>query len=108
MAPVAFHSSAVDRQELSAITRDFFALERARVYRRLFVRRFGLLAMALGGVGIGLHWLSPAATWFSVAICLAVPMWTWIGERTCDGRLTRRLDQIQDAPSVRKKVIKSS
>lgn len=103
MAPVSFHSSAVDRQELSAIMRDYLALERARVYRRLSVRRFGLLALTLTVAGIGLHWLSLAATWFSVALCLAVPTWTWMSERKCDRRLSRRLEQVPEASrSVRK------
>ena len=103
MLPVSLHSSAVGREELNAIMRDHLALERARVYRRLFVRRFGLLALAVGGAGIGLHWLSPAATWFSVALCLAVPTWTWMSERKCDRRLSRRLEQVSEASrSVRK------
>lgn len=96
MTPVSFHSSAVDRQELSAIMRDYLALERARVYRRLFVPRFGLLAIALGVAGIALHWLSPAATWSSVALCLAVPLWTWMSELKSDRRLSRHLDEVRN------------
>jgi hypothetical protein len=96
MAPDSFHSSAVDRQELSAIMRDYLALERARVYRRLFVRRFGLLAATLGVAG-GLRWMPTVATWFSVAVCLAIPLSTWISEITCGRRLTRRLDQVPGA-----------
>jgi Flp pilus assembly protein TadB len=92
--PVSLHSSAVDRQELSAIMRDYLALERARVYRRLFVRRFGLLAAAVGVAGIGFHWLPPAGSWVSMAICLVAPLWAWIAERRCDRRLTRRLDEV--------------
>jgi hypothetical protein len=105
MAAVSFRSSDVDGQELRAIMRDYLALEHTRVYRRLLVRRFGLLALMLAVAGTGLHWLTPAATWFSVAVCLAVPLSTWISELKCARRLTRRLP---GAPAVRKKVIKSS
>ena len=108
MAPVSVHSSAVDGQELSAIMRDYLALERARVYRRLFVTRFGLLALAVGVAGIGFHWLPLSGTWFGVALCLAVPLWTWIAELKWDRRLSRRLDQVPTPPAFRKKVVKSS
>jgi hypothetical protein len=102
MAPVSVHSSAVDRQELSAIMRDYLALERARVYRRLFVTRFGLLALAVGVAGLGFHWLPLSGTWFGVALCLAVPLCTWISEIRFDRQLMRRLDRVPERVVQRK------
>jgi hypothetical protein len=102
MPPVSFHSSAVDGQELSAIMRDYLTLERLRVYRRLLVRRFGLLAVSLGVAG-SLRWMPTVATGFSVALCMALPLWTWMTEIRCDRRLMRRLDSLpQRALSVKK------
>ena len=88
---LSFHSSAVDRQQLKAITREYFALERARVYRRLTVARFGALALAVGVIGLGFHWMSPLASWGTLAVCLAVPVSVWTVELSCDRRLARRL-----------------
>ena len=90
----SFHSSGADRQQISAIVREYFALERVRIYRRLFVVRFGLLAVAFGVAGIGFHWLSPVATWASVAICLAAPLSAWIAELRYDRRLARLLEEV--------------
>ena len=54
----SFHASAVEPEHLRAIMVEYAALERARIYRRLFVARFGLLAFFLAVVGFGFHWLS--------------------------------------------------
>jgi len=98
----SFHSSAVQPDEINAIMGDYLALERARVYRRLFVTRFGLLALVVAILGAGLHWLSPFASWSSAGVCLVVPAWAWVAELQCDRRLARRLE---DGPG--RKAIKS-
>jgi hypothetical protein len=90
----SFQLSAVDGRQLGAIMREYVARERARVYRRLFVTRFGFLALLLAVLGAGFNWLSPFASWFSVALCLAAPLAAWIAERRCDRRLSRYLNRL--------------
>ena len=47
---VSFHGSAVKPDQLSGIMADYLALERARTFRRLLVKRFGVLAAIFAGV----------------------------------------------------------
>jgi hypothetical protein len=101
----SFHSADVEPDRLNAITADYFALERARIYRRLFVTRFGLLALGVALAGAGLHWLPVFATWFTVGLFLVIPAGSCVVELRCSRRLARRLAGIPhshracDAPS---------
>ena len=88
----SFHASAVQPDQLSGIMADYLALERARIFRRLLVKRFGVLAAIVGGVSF--LWLSAFASWFSVGLCAAAPVWAWIVELGCERRLARRLDEV--------------
>jgi hypothetical protein len=111
MHTVAFLPSATVDQ-VRAIAADYIALDQARVFRRLFVRRFGALAAVFGVAGFGFHWLSPAASWVSVAACGIAPAWAWLAELRFNRRLAQRMSQLPDGTAVRltgyKKVIKSS
>ena len=109
----AVDAASVGRATLNALMADYLALERARVYRRLVVRRFSLLAFVFAVIGFGFRWLPQFASWFSVGLCTAVSVWAGIVELRCDRRLTRRLDGLPDSAALRratdrKKVIKSS
>ena len=96
---------------------DYLALEHARIFRRLLVRRFAVLAPILGAVSF--FWLSAFAFWFSIGLCMAVPTWAWTVELDHERRLARQLNGLptetvpsgesRTAPEVRsrKKVIKS-
>ncbi len=95
----SFHSSAVQPEQLSGIMSEYLALERARIFRRLLVKRFGVLAVIIAGVSFSL--LSVAASWFSVGLCVVAPLWSWIVERRCERRLVHRLDGVPGL-SVRK------
>jgi hypothetical protein len=90
----SFHSSAVESEEFSGIMADYLALERARIFRRLLVKRFGLLAAAVVISGTVLHLLAPIPTWFSVGVFVTPPVWAWIVELRRDRRLGRRLEQV--------------
>ncbi|MEO7190487.1 MAG: hypothetical protein ABI051_05480 [Vicinamibacterales bacterium] len=90
----SFHGSDVGGEQLSGILSEYVALERARMYRRLFVMRFGLLAAALSIIGFGLHWLSAAGSWVSVGLCAVTPAWAWFAELRCDWRLSERLNAL--------------
>jgi hypothetical protein len=87
----SFHGSAVKPDQLSGIMADYLALERAKIFRRLLVKRFGVLATILG---ISFYWLSALASWFSVGLCMAVPVWAWMAELGCERRLARRIDEV--------------
>jgi hypothetical protein len=110
----SFDGEKVAPEELGAVMADYLALEKARLYRRLFVARFGLLATILGVVGFGLHWLPQVGSWVSLGLCAVAPAWAWVAELRCDWRLARRLDALPDAttepvaPPQAQKVIKSS
>jgi hypothetical protein len=91
---ISFRAADLEPGQLSAVMTDYFALERARVYRRLLVARFGILAVVLGLVGFGFRWLSPVASWFSVVFCTIAPAWAWIAELRYDWRLARRLRDV--------------
>ena len=88
----SFHTSAVQPDQLSEIMAAYLALEYARIFRRLLVKRFAVMAVIVGGVTIS--WLSMFAFWFSVGLCVAVPAWAWIVELGHERRLARRLDAV--------------
>ena len=90
----SFHGSAVPPEELSGIMADYLALERSRLFRRLLVMRFGLLALGVVVVGGVLRVLPPLATWFSLGVFVTPPAWAWIVELRRDRRLARRLEQV--------------
>jgi hypothetical protein len=88
----SFHASAVQPDRLSEIMAAYLALERARIFRRLLVKRFSGLAMIVAGVSF--LWLSVFPLWFSVGLCVVVPTWSWIVELGCEHRLARLLNEI--------------
>ena len=92
----SFHGSDVRPDQISAVMSDYVALEQARIYRRLFATRFGILACVLGTIGFGFHWLPPLASWLSVAVCAIVPSLAWVAELRCDWRLAKRLSELPD------------
>ena len=107
----SFHVSTVEPGHINQITAEYLALERARICRRLFVTRFGLLALVVAVVGFGFHWLSAGASWSSVGLCLVTPTWAWLAELRHNRRLTRSLEAIPAGQVVlprREKVVKSS
>jgi hypothetical protein len=90
----SIHGADVDPQHLSAVMSDYMALEQARIYRRLFSTRFGVLAIVFAIVGLGLHWMPATAAWGSVGICLAVAAYAWVAELRCDWKLSKTLEAI--------------
>jgi hypothetical protein len=92
----SFHVSVVEPGHISAIMAEYLALEHARIYRRLCVTRFSLLAACLALIGFGFHWLTLVASWISVGLCVVAPLWAWVVELRCDWRLARSLEGIPD------------
>ena len=73
---------------------EYLALERARIYRRLCVTRFALLAIILAIGGFGFQWMPLYGSWFSLGLCFVAPGWAWVAELKCDRRLARQLEQL--------------
>ena len=90
----SFHATCAEPARISAVMAEYLAFERARTYRRLFVIRFGLLALAIGTLAFGLHVLPAPGSWLSLGLCLIPPAWAWIGERCCRSRLSRHLRDV--------------
>jgi len=85
----SLRASDIQPDRLNRILTDYLALEHARVFRRLLVRRFALLAPIVGAVSF--FWLSAFAFWFGLGLCMAVPTWAWTVERDHERRLARQL-----------------
>jgi hypothetical protein len=86
----------VSKEELKVILAEYLALDRARVFRRLFVVRFGLLATASILVALIAPGLSAIARWLPPALFLVPPTWTVIVELRLARRLTRHLEGVDD------------
>jgi hypothetical protein len=100
MPPItSLSASSVPPADLKVILADYLALDRARIFRRLFVIRFGLLAVVAAIVSVAFPSLPAFARWFPPTMCLAPPLAAWICEWRLAQRLTRQLDE---------KVVKSS
>ena len=114
---ISFQTSAVSRDELAAILRDYLALDRTRVFRRLLVRRCGLLALLAAIIATATHGLSPFARWLPTGLFLTPLACAWLTELRLVRRLTRRLEGIDRAATHQlvsaaqpghEKVVKSS
>ena len=99
----SFPASAVSQSELGHILADYVALDRARLFRRVLVTRFGPLAVIAAIIGTALHGPSSFLRWIPSALFLIPPVWAWFAELRLESRLSRKLEGIDD-----QKVIKSS
>ena len=97
-------ASALSSEKLSGILADYFALDQARVLRRLLVARFGLLAI-VAAVAASLFHGSPLLRWLPPALFAMPPLWAWISELRVANRLSHQLDAAESL--VNEKVIKS-
>ena len=88
-------SSALPQDELGRVLADYVALDEARVFRRLLVTRFGLLALVAVLIAIVLPALPTTAKWMPTFLFLVPPVWAWIAELRLEARLARRLDGVE-------------
>jgi hypothetical protein len=88
----ALPASSVSRQELNIILAEYLALDRARILRRLFVVRFGLLAGVSAVVALVVPGLSALARWLPPLLFLTPPLGAWLVELRTARRLARHLD----------------
>jgi len=93
-AITSISASAVSSRELGDILLDYLALDRARGFRRLLVKRCGLLVLGALAVATLVTGLSPFARSTPLALLVAPPVVAWIVELRFEYRLSRRLDRI--------------
>lgn len=87
-------STALPEHELGNILTDYCALDEVRVFRRLLVTRFGLLALAAALVGTLVPGLPMTARWLPTVLFLAAPLWAWVHEIRLECRLSNRLEGV--------------
>ena len=87
-------ATSVSRDELKVILAEYLALDRARVFRRLFVVRFGLLTAVSVVVAFIAPGLPAIARWLPPVLCLAPPTWAAILELRLARRLARHLEGV--------------
>lgn len=86
---LSFRGSSVPRHELGHVLRDYLALDRARILRRLMVVRFGLLALVAVLLETIIHGFSLFVRWFTIALCLMPPLGAWVVELSRMRRISR-------------------
>ena len=77
---ISFHASRLPPEQLGRLIRDYLALDRARILRRLMVVRCGALALVATLLETAVHGFSPIARVLTVALCLIPPVWAWAVE----------------------------
>jgi hypothetical protein len=90
----SFHAAGLAPADIRTVVVEHLAFERAQAHRRLFVVRFGLLAVLVGIIGLGFHFLPPLATWLGIGVCVVPPIRAWTAELRCDWQLARRLNEL--------------
>jgi len=86
-----FNAADLEQQDAAAVLRDNLALDRARFWRRLFVVRFGLLAVTAFAVGRVIPGLSAYGHWVPALLFLVPPAWAWLAELRLTLTLSKRL-----------------
>jgi hypothetical protein len=117
---ISLPASGTPSRDLGHILSDYLALDRARIFRRLMVARFGLLALLAALLETVFRGFSPSARVFTVALCLVPPVWARIVELARERRVSRRIETVDGAithkfvplferqQTSHKKVVKSS
>lgn len=84
----------MSKEELKIILSEYLALDRARMFRRLFVVRFGLLTTISVLVALLAPGMPVVARWLPPVLCLAPPTWAVIVEVRLARRLARHLEGV--------------
>jgi hypothetical protein len=93
-AVTSFRASDVPAGHLGPILADYLALEQLKIFRRLLVKRIGLITV-FSWTGARLSGMfSPLALSAIVAALMAIPTAAWVSELRAEGRLARRLSTV--------------
>jgi len=115
----SFNASNHSSPEVARILHDYLALDRARIWRRLIVVRFGVLALTVFVLGRVIPGLSAYAFWVPVLLFVTPAMWAAIAEvrlslrlshrlrRSCEGGICTVVSDSGRSGTPREKVIKS-
>jgi len=90
----SIRSSAVSRAQLNEILSDYLALDRARMFRRVLLKRFGLLALGSVAMAIAITGWPLLIRWIPVALFIAPPLVAWLAELRVEHRLSRRCEGV--------------
>jgi hypothetical protein len=93
----SFSAAAMSPDQLNGILADHLALEQTRAFRRLLVVRFGALLLFALLLDLTVRGLSPLVRWTPLVLFVVPPIWAWIAELRLEYRLSRRLDDVDDA-----------
>ena len=88
---ISVPASTISPEELSRILSDYLALDRARIFRRLLLARFGLVAVLAALLETLFRGFSPVARLLTIGLCLFPPVWARIVEFARERRLSRRI-----------------
>jgi hypothetical protein len=87
-------ASSVSTGELRDILAEYLALDRARVFRRLFLVRFGLLTTISVIVALVAPGLPAIARWLPPVLCVTPATWAVVVELRLARRLARHLEGV--------------
>lgn len=92
----SLNASDMAPDRLKRILADYIALEHAQIFRRLVMRRCGVMSLVAAVLASITHIFSGAVWAFIITLPLAVPAVAWIAETRIELRLVRALDDIPD------------
>jgi len=92
----SLNASDIPPDRLKRILADYIALEEAQIFRRLVMRRCGLLSLLAAVLASMTHAFSGAIWALIITLPLAVPALAWIAEARIELRLGRALNDIPD------------
>jgi len=92
----SLNASDIPPDRLKRILADYIALEEAQIFRRLVMRRCGLLSLLAAVLASITHAFSGAIWALIITLPLAVPALAWIAEARIELRLGRALNDIPD------------
>jgi hypothetical protein len=92
----SLNASGIPPDRLKRILADYIALEEAQIFRRLVMRRCGLLSLLAAVLASITHAFSGAIWALIITLPLAVPALAWIAEARIELRLGRALNDIPD------------
>ncbi len=100
----SLNASDIPPDRLKRILADYIALEEAQIFRRLVLRRCGLLSLVAAVLASMTHAFSGAVWALIITLPLAVPAVAWIAEVRIELRLSRALSDISEPENGAKRL----
>ncbi len=90
----SFHASDLSREQLRRMLAEHLALERAQVFRRLLVKRCGVIALIVVALGVSTSLIPSVGTWTIAGLFVAAPAGAWLRELHLQARVARVLSGV--------------